>query len=217
MDGRDVILVYGNAGELHETAIKFTTPAPPTIKVVSGTGAIKQKVLSGSVLALQFNTIGQTVVEIGNNVLLYILGWSKIQLRVHPVTKLIDISVDRPNAYQFWVLHPPASSGALPQYSTENPIIVKGGYLIRSVSVSGGNLALLGDLNSTANFEIIAPAAQSKAVTFNGSPLSLKKTSYGTLTATRAASLPAVALPNLSALTWVGDFKASLNRVNSEN
>lgn len=202
-----MILVYGNAGELHETAIKFTAPTPPTIKVVSGTGALKQKVLNGSTLALQFTTTGQTVVEVGNNILLYILGSLKIKLYVYLVLKLIGTCVDRPNAYQFWVLHPPASSGALPQYSTENPIIVKGGYLIRSVSINGANLALIGDLNSTANFEIIAPAAQSKAVTFNGGPLSLKKTSYGTLTATRAASLPAVTLPNLSALTWVGDFK----------
>ncbi|KAF8204850.1 glycoside hydrolase family 35 protein [Pholiota molesta] len=182
IDGRDVILLYGNSGELHETAIKFTSPAPPTVKVVSGTGTIKQKVLTGGALALQYTTSGQTVVQVGSNILLYIL--------------------DRANAYQFWVLHPPASTGALPQYSTANPIIVKGGYLLRSVSVDGSSLALVGDLNSTANFEIVAPAAQSHSVTFNASPLSMIKTSYGTLTASKVPSLPAVTLPTLSALTW---------------
>jgi hypothetical protein len=76
IDGRDVILLYGNAGELHETAIKFTTAAPPTVKVVSGSGTIKQKVITsgGSALALQFTTNGQTVVQVGDKTLLYILG-----------------------------------------------------------------------------------------------------------------------------------------------
>ena len=88
MDGRDVIILYGNAGELHETAIKFTTSTPPTVKVVSGTGTIKQKVLTsgGSALALQFTTTGQTVVQVGTQTLLYILGESPpTQTRVIPL------------------------------------------------------------------------------------------------------------------------------------
>lgn len=77
IDGRDVIILYGNAGELHETAIRVTTPAPPSIKVVSGSGKIKQKTLtsgSDTALALQYTTTGQTVVEVGGNILLYIVG-----------------------------------------------------------------------------------------------------------------------------------------------
>jgi hypothetical protein len=72
------------------------------------------------------------------------------------------------------------------------------------VSTSGGALAFTGDLNSTTPvpFEIIAPAAFQSA-TFNGAKLALTKTSYGTLTAQKTATLPAVTLPNLAALTWV--------------
>ncbi|KDR69947.1 hypothetical protein GALMADRAFT_1351204 [Galerina marginata CBS 339.88] len=184
INGRDVIILYGNAGELHETAIKFTGTTTPTVKVVSGSGTLKQKVLTSSgnsALALQYTTApGQTVVQVGSTVMLYI--------------------VDRATAYQFWVLHPP-TSGALAQYSTANPIIVKGGYLMRTVNINGGTLALTGDLNSTASFEVIAPAAQT-AVTFNGAALTVSKTSYGTLTAQKTISLPAVTLPNLSSLTW---------------
>ncbi|KAJ6510194.1 glycoside hydrolase family 35 protein [Mycena vitilis] len=180
IDKRDVILVYGNAGELHETAFKFTSTVPAA-SVVSGTGSIKTKVLAGNSLVLQYQTTGQTVVQIGNT-LLYIL--------------------DRANAYEFWVLHPP-STGAFAQFSTQNPILVKGGYLLRSVSTSGSTLALTGDLNSTApvSFEIIAPATFQSAM-FNGAKLSLTKTRYGTLTAQKTATLPAVTLPNLSALKW---------------
>ncbi|KAJ7179483.1 glycoside hydrolase family 35 protein [Mycena filopes] len=169
-----------NDRELHETAFKFTSTVP-TASVVSGTATIKTKVLAGNSLALQFQTTGQTVVQVGN-VLLYIL--------------------DRANAYQFWVLHPP-TTGAFAQFSTQNPILVKGGYLLRSVTTTGGVLALTGDLNTTTpvSFEIIAPAAF-KSVTFNGAKLAVGTTRYGTLTAQRTASLPAVTLPNLAALKW---------------
>ncbi|KAG6824082.1 hypothetical protein H0H93_002587, partial [Arthromyces matolae] len=107
----------------------------------------------------------------------------------------------RANAYQFWVLHPP-TSGDFASYNTENPIIVKGGYLVRSVDVKGSTLAIQGDLNSTATFEIIAPSASSKSVTFNGETLKVSKTAQGTLTASRAVNLPNVVVPRLSSLAW---------------
>ncbi|KAJ7499278.1 glycoside hydrolase family 35 protein [Mycena latifolia] len=183
IDKRDVILVYGNSGELHETAFTFTS-AVPTATVVSGTGTIKTKVLAGNSLVLQYTTSGQTVVQIGN------------------VLLVLSMFLDRENAYQFWVLHP-ASSGPFAQFSTQNPIIVKGGYLLRSVSTTAGTLALSGDLNSTSPvpFEIIAPAAF-QAATFNGARLVVTKTRYGTLTTQKSATLPAVTLPNLGALKW---------------
>ncbi|TFK74453.1 glycoside hydrolase family 35 protein [Pluteus cervinus] len=180
IDGRDVIIVYGDEGQLHETAFKLSSK-DHGIKVVGGRGEIKQKSLAEDTIALQYTTTGQTVVEIGSKVLLYIL--------------------DRTNAYQFWVLHPPAR-GAYGQFSTENPVIIKGGYLLRTVDTSKSTLAIVGDLNSTTTFEIIAPSTQAKSVTFNGAPLTVRKTSYGTSIATRKASLPAVRLPNLSSLTW---------------
>jgi hypothetical protein len=113
------------------------------------------------------------------------------------------MGLDRANAYEFWVMHPADNTlGAFANYTTANPIIVKGGYLLRSASVSGSTIALTGDLNSTASFEVIAPSASTK-VTFNGASLSTKKSAYGTLlTASRTPKLPAVTLPNLETLTW---------------
>lgn len=73
IDGRDVVFVYGNIGELHETAFTFNG-TPPVAKVLSGTGIVQQKPLDSNHLALQFQTSGQTVVQVGNT-LLYILGW----------------------------------------------------------------------------------------------------------------------------------------------
>jgi hypothetical protein len=71
--GRLVIVVYGNAGETHETAIKFTG-STPTAKVVSGSNALKTGVLNGTALAVQYKTTGETVVQVGSSILLYIVG-----------------------------------------------------------------------------------------------------------------------------------------------
>ncbi|KAF9237579.1 glycoside hydrolase family 35 protein [Melanogaster broomeanus] len=172
IDSRDIIIVYGNDGELHETAFKFSaTSKVPSAKVVSGTGTIKTGMIDSTNLVVQYTTAGQTVVETGQN------------------------------AYEFWVMYPP-STGSFANYSTVNPILIKGGYLIRSVELSGSTLEIIGDLNDTASFEIIAPAASSKGVTFNGEPLKLETTSYGTLTSSKSASLPSVQLPHIESLTW---------------
>ena len=72
MNGKDVILLYGNEGELHETALHFNGTAS-TAKVVSGSGTLKQQASSAG-LVLQYTTTGQTVVEVGTGILLYILG-----------------------------------------------------------------------------------------------------------------------------------------------
>ncbi|KAH7927546.1 glycoside hydrolase family 35 protein [Leucogyrophana mollusca] len=181
IDGRDIVLVYGNAGELHETAFKFSGSVP-SATVVSGSGTIKTETINSTNLVIQYTTTGQTVVEVGSDTLLYIL--------------------DRANAYEFWVLYPP-TTGAFANYSTTNPILVKGGYFLRSAEIDGSTLALTGDLNTTTtSFEIIAPAASSKQVTFNGEPLTLEATSYGTATAEKTATFPAVDLPTLESLTW---------------
>lgn len=182
IDGRDVIVLYGEAGELHETAIAFTGSAP-SMKITSSvpSGDIKQETISSGVTALQYTIRGQSVVQVGS-ALLYL--------------------VDRENAYQFWVLHP-ATTGKFARFSTANPILVKGGYLMRTADISGSTLALRGDLEEgTTSLEIIAPASKSRTITLNGERLQLKKTAHGTVTATRRVQLPNVKLPNLSALTW---------------
>ncbi|KAF9452019.1 glycoside hydrolase family 35 protein [Macrolepiota fuliginosa MF-IS2] len=183
IDGQDIILLYGNQGELHETAfiLPQTPGSSPFARVVSGTATIKQQVLPSGALAIQYTATDQTVVQIGPKLKVFIL--------------------DRSTAYQYWVLHPP-TVGSFASFGTENPIIVKGGYLLRTASVSDGNLAITGDLNDTATFEIIAPAASSRTVSFNSEKLNTKKTSYGTLTASRNAHLPDVDLPKLNSLTW---------------
>ncbi|PFH52549.1 glycoside hydrolase family 35 protein [Amanita thiersii Skay4041] len=179
VDGRDIIFIYGDQGERHETAFKINGDNP-TGRVVAGTGNIKTQLVN-DVLIVQYETTGQTVVEISPRVFVYIL--------------------DRVNAYQTWVLHLP-TTGPFSKFDNHNPVIIKGGYLLRSANTSGGNLAITGDLNSTTSFEIIAPAAVSKSISINGVKVLTKKTTHNTLVAEQSISLPTVALPHLATLKW---------------
>ncbi|KAL0580896.1 hypothetical protein V5O48_001089 [Marasmius crinis-equi] len=181
IDGMDVIVLYGNAGELHETAIAYSgSNTTLTASVVDGKGPIQQKSLSASSLAIQYTTSGQTVVRVGESVILYLL--------------------DRENAYQFWV--PPSPGQFAHSAAPHEPVIIKGGYLLRSVTTSNGQLAIVGDLNTTASLEILGPRALTKSVTFNGKELALKGTDHGSLVGQVFAALPDVSIPDLDTLNW---------------
>jgi hypothetical protein len=200
IDNTDVFVLYGNTGEIHETAIVFNGTSAPSVKVVSGTGKI-QSVVSNGVLIIQYITTGQAVIQVGTSQQLYVVGTSFSRILTHATKLIPNVSPDRANAYQFWTMYPPVS-GVFSHYSTQNPVLIKGGYLIRNISTTATSLALTGDLNSTATFEIIAPSAIAK-VSFNGEALSVKRTSYGRLVASKNAKLPEVTLPSLQDLTWV--------------
>ncbi|KAH7102986.1 glycoside hydrolase family 35 protein [Auriculariales sp. MPI-PUGE-AT-0066] len=176
VDKKDVIVLYGAKGELHETAIKTSA----TAKVVGGSGIIKQQTVSDGVLAIQYTISGQTIVDVGST-LLYL--------------------VDRDNAYQFWNVYVPGT-GAYAHFSTKNPILIKGGYFVRGATVAGGVLSITGDLDGTSSLEIIAPATDSKVITFNGARLQTRKTAYGSIVASVAVNLPSLSLPTLSTVTW---------------
>jgi hypothetical protein len=65
-------------------------------------------------------------------------------------------------------------------------------------------VALTGDLNATStSFEILAPSAFSSKVTFNGQPLAVTKTKYGSLVGHITARFPTIQLPDLQSLKWV--------------
>ena len=87
--------------------------------------------------------------------------------------------------------------------SSSEPVIVKGGYLLRTAEISGGKLAISGDLNSTTVFEIVTPTSSLHTVTFNQEKLRTEKTKNGTLIASSTPHLPDVTLPQLESLTWV--------------
>jgi hypothetical protein len=72
IDSRDIFVLYGNAGETFETAFIYNGTVPQ-VTVVSGTSTPKMATKNGA-LVLQYTTTGSTVVTVGNEILLYILG-----------------------------------------------------------------------------------------------------------------------------------------------
>lgn len=52
----------------------FNSTSIPSANVVSGTQSLKTETINTTSLVIQYTTFGQTVVEVGSNILLYILG-----------------------------------------------------------------------------------------------------------------------------------------------
>lgn len=191
-----MVLVYGAFGETHETA--FISSGNDTCVTLSGSTNYCQN-KSGTVV-VNYETSGFSVVEIGSDVLLYIVG-KYFQSFPDSFTKLTK-RPDRNTAYTFWA----------PEVSSDKDVVfVKGPYLVRSAVIEGNKLSLRGDLNSTAEVEIIAPRAVDK-VEWNGNPIQTSRTPHGSLNGTLNFTEPTISLPDLASLTWVREEDLRLAR-----
>lgn len=173
-----VLLLYGLAGEIHELAFPSELGKP----AVEG-GSVKSK-KQGSTFVVQWEvTAERKVLHYGNKLDVYLL-W-------------------RNDAFNYWTLQleSPAPIGNYTSQSKET-VIAKAGYLLRTAAKSRKVLHLTGDLNATADLEIIAGAHDVRSVHFNGRKLRIDKDSYGRLTGTLHYNQPKVKLPDLSTLRW---------------
>ncbi|KAJ4990398.1 glycosyl hydrolase family 35 [Stagonosporopsis vannaccii] len=101
---------------------------------------------------------GATAVQLSNGVLVYLL--------------------DIPTAWTFFA--PPTTAD--PNVSPDHQTFAIGPYLVRSASVSGDTVSVIGDNAQTTTVEIYAGKDISK-LTWNGKELPTSKTPYGSLTA----------------------------------
>ncbi|WYZ36897.1 hypothetical protein EsH8_II_000403 [Colletotrichum jinshuiense] len=172
---KTVLVVYGGADEHHELAVEG-----------DGSNASDDDVIEGSDVTIEQKD-GYTV-----------LGWAvsdeRKVVRVHG--DLYVYLLTRNEAYNFWV--PPTEGN----FGTSD-VIVKAGYLVRTVAVDGSTLSITGDVNATTPIEVVggAPAAL-KTLNFNGKPLDFKQSDRGVVTATVAFAAPAIKLPCLGQLAW---------------
>ncbi|KAL9609398.1 MAG: hypothetical protein Q9167_005822 [Letrouitia subvulpina] len=88
-------------------------------------------------------------------------------------------------------------------YLLASSIIVKAGYLMRTVSLRDRTPAFTGDINQTTTIEVIggAPVGCSTLI-FNGESLKAVRNSYGIITGVVAFKPPGFALPYLVDLEW---------------
>ncbi|KAL9619062.1 MAG: hypothetical protein Q9160_006317 [Pyrenula sp. 1 TL-2023] len=172
-DSKTVLVLYGGAGETHETAFKLSTfSSNVSAEVTEGSGV--QTAQQGGAVILNWEvTPERKVVSIGDELEVYLL-W-------------------RNDAYNYWALELPSDAVGNYTSPSKTKVIAKAGYLLRTATLSGDDLYLTGDINSTTTVEVIG-SPSSGNVYFNGEQLD----SSNTVTFTP----PQISIPSLGSLTW---------------
>ena len=177
-----VLVVYGGLGEEHELAISGGGHAQTT----EGFGVRTAQKNDATIINYQVSS-RRRVVTLTSGLTVYLL--------------------DRNSAYNYWVIDLPNDRTTL-NYTNQKLFpsapIVKAGYLLRTVEVSGGSIHLTGDLNSTTALEIIGGApTRTRELTFNGKSLPFKQNRHsGVITATAVYHNATLTIPNLSTIGW---------------
>ncbi|KAI0435132.1 glycoside hydrolase family 35 protein [Xylaria sp. FL1042] len=173
-----VLLVYGLEGETHELAFSSKLGKPT---VEGGEAKIQTK---GSAVVVQWEvTQNKKILHYGSNLDVYLL-W-------------------RNDAFKYWKLEleSPAPIGNFTS-SSKDTMIAKAGYLLRTATKSGTSLHLTGDLNATADLEVVAGLPGSNNVYFNGKKVPGVKSVNGRLTGELTYTPSVLTLPNLASLDW---------------
>ncbi|KAK3310903.1 glycoside hydrolase family 35 protein [Chaetomium strumarium] len=100
--------------------------------------------------------------------------------------------LDRNSAYNYWVTEAWGRS----------PLIINGGYLMRSALIASNTLLLRGDFNRTTTVEIIGVPSSVTSLTINNVTVEHEVDSDGNWHAQVAYNPPTIALPDPSALAW---------------
>ena len=174
-----VLVLYGLASESHELAFPISVGEP---QLLEGNNIMTQKVGPSWVIQWQV-TPARRIVRAGD-LDIYLL-W-------------------RNEAFNYWSLElpapPPVGNYSSPSKSS---VIVKAGYLLRAASISGNELRLIGDVNTTTQIEVISvPMANVTSLRFNGASLDTRATGNNSITATVEYGEPSVSVSDLSAGQW---------------
>ncbi|KAF1950709.1 hypothetical protein CC80DRAFT_482347 [Byssothecium circinans] len=175
---RTVLIVYGGPNEQHELAVSKTSGAT----AVEGSG-----------------------VEFSNRNGNTILNWQSSPTRrvVRIGSDLYIVVLDRNQAYNYWTVSTLPEGSYSHDATSSSDLIVKAGYLIRSASISGDKINLVGDINATTTIDIVGGAHQDiTAFTFNAQPIDAKLDRNGFLSGTVPFTAPEIKLPDLKSLSW---------------
>jgi hypothetical protein len=178
---KQVLVVYAGPNENHELAL--TLSCASEVLEGSGLNIVKKK--------------GTTIIGFK----------SSSERRIVKIGELFIYILDRNDAYNYWVLDLPSSpvSGNYTNGTLEtSAAIVKAGYLLRTVEISGSALHLTGDLNATTEIEVIGGApTKLTELTFNGESIKFAQDSCsGVVTGSVTYKKPSFSIPDLSTVSW---------------
>ncbi|KAL1696048.1 glycoside hydrolase family 35 protein [Schizophyllum commune] len=162
IDSKDFIVLYAGKGQTGQTALLFAEE--PDVSTEDGSSV--EYSFADGVLTIDYTLDGLEAVSINNGNLVLLLA---------------DKSTA--NTWSAPDIQGEGDWGKFFSIGTNSSVLVGGPYLVRSASIDGDTLALVGDLNGTTPIEIFAPAAVSQ-VTWNGASLDLESSSRGSLTGT---------------------------------
>jgi beta-galactosidase GanA len=153
-----VVVLYLKQGQTGEFA--FKSQKNITFKSYGAdSGFAKASSNSSSYTSFTYKQAkGATAVQLSNGVLAYLL--------------------DVPTAWTFFA--PPTTSD--PNVTPNHHVFVVGPYLVRSASVSGDTVSVIGDNANATTIEVYAGTDVTK-ISWNGKDLATNKTPYGSLTA----------------------------------
>jgi len=164
--GRDTALLYDPQGTDGETVLHYASQ--PNVAVVAGSVTSTWDASSGE-LRLDYVHNGLAEVEITGG------GTSPLELLI----------ADTNAAEEFW----PETTGA-------GPVLVEGGYLVRTATVRNGTLQLTGDTTKAGNLTVWAGTTV-RSVEWNGRFVAVAQNADGSLTGTIGGPQP-VTLPTLA-------------------
>jgi len=176
---KTTLVLYGGADEIHEFAL------PSSVGAYSTSGSyVTAKAMENYYVVQWKVTPAETVLTFAEAGLTVYLLW-------------------RNDVYRWWTLELPAAAPINNFTSpSKSKVIVKGGYLMRSASISGNAVHLVGDINSTTTLEVVGGAENWATIYFNNEPLKTTTSSSGTLSAVATYNPPDFSIQSLSDLTW---------------
>ncbi|KAK3620175.1 hypothetical protein LTR56_023569 [Elasticomyces elasticus] len=173
-----VAVFYGGLTETHELAFS----GAPNATIVSGSGVTVSEIDGATILNWQTSS-SRKVVQIGSDLYVYL--------------------IDRNSAYNYWVTYLPGTdSDPFGTFSTSQPVVINGGYLIRNTTLSGSSLYVTGDLNTTTTIEVIGAPSSLSCLYFNGVLVNTITGTAPTLSGQVIYNVPYINLPSLASLNW---------------
>ncbi|KAJ6612291.1 beta-galactosidase, domain 2-domain-containing protein [Mycena sp. CBHHK59/15] len=191
--GRDILFLYGSSSQAHEVALPLT-------------GKSNKAHQTQSPLITFTAKDNETTVA-------FLPGIKGLQTVWDSNTQLV-LFADSATATTFWspVIAAKSTFGSFWGIGSNTSVLVGGPYLVRSASISGSQLALTGDLNTTVPLTVIAPSSV-KSVAWNGANVKITAgvTTTGGFTGTLVprSAVKFISAPKLSG--W--KFKDSLPEI----